>query len=102
MSETSKTPRPTRLGTFVTRYATDHPGEPLEYVIERDGRRFTLPIVPQIVREGGVTKTAARAIGVMQAAYEAAAAYAADRKVFGKTIGDYRELTQAKLARWRC
>ena len=34
----------------------------------------------------------------MQAAYEAAVAYAAERTVFGSPIGDY-QLTQAKLAR---
>ncbi len=48
--------------------------------------------------ENGRLQTAARAIGVMQAAYEAAKAYAADRKVFGQPIGNY-QLTQAKLAR---
>ena len=36
--------------------------------------------------------------GVMQAAYEAAVAYAAERKVFGSPIGDY-QLTRAKLGR---
>jgi len=46
---------PTRdtLGPHVTRFAREHPGEPLEYVIERDGRRITLPIVPQLVTGGG-------------------------------------------------
>jgi (2S)-methylsuccinyl-CoA dehydrogenase len=48
--------------------------------------------------ENGRLQTAARALGVMQAAYEAAVAYAADRKVFGSPIGDY-QLTQAKLGR---
>jgi (2S)-methylsuccinyl-CoA dehydrogenase len=48
--------------------------------------------------ENGRLQTAARALGVMQAAYEAAAAYAAERKVFGAPIGDY-QLTQAKLGR---
>ena len=48
--------------------------------------------------ENGRLQTAARAVGVMQAAYEAAAAYAANRTVFGSPIGDY-ELTQVKLAR---
>jgi (2S)-methylsuccinyl-CoA dehydrogenase len=48
--------------------------------------------------ENGRLQTAARAIGVMQAAYEAARAYAEDRIVFGKPIGDY-QLTQAKLGR---
>jgi (2S)-methylsuccinyl-CoA dehydrogenase len=48
--------------------------------------------------ENGRLQTAARALGVMQAAYEAARAYAADRQVFGHPIGDY-QLTQVKLAR---
>jgi (2S)-methylsuccinyl-CoA dehydrogenase len=48
--------------------------------------------------ENGRLQTAARAVGVMQAAYEAAASYAAERKVFGATIGEY-QLTQAKLGR---
>ena len=47
---------------------------------------------------GGRIQTAARACGVMQAAFEAALAYAADRKVFGKAITDY-QLTQVKFAR---
>jgi len=48
--------------------------------------------------ENGRLQTAARAIGVMQAAYEAAREYARNRVVFGRPIGDY-QLTQAKLAR---
>jgi len=48
--------------------------------------------------ENGRLQTAARALGVMQAAYEAAAAYAAERVVFGSPIGDY-QLTQWKLGR---
>ncbi len=48
--------------------------------------------------ENGRLQTAARAIGVMQAAYDAACAYATDRVVFGQPIGDY-ELTRAKLTR---
>ena len=48
--------------------------------------------------ENGRLQTAARALGVMQAAYEAAAAYAAERSVFGSPIGEY-QLTQAKLGR---
>ena len=46
--------------------------------------------------ENGRLQTAARAIGVMQAAYEAALAYAQDRVVFGAPIIDY-ELTRVKL-----
>ncbi len=48
--------------------------------------------------ENGRLQTAARALGVMQAAYEAALAYARERVVFGRPIADY-QLTQVKLAR---
>ena len=48
--------------------------------------------------ENGRLQTAARAIGVMQAAYEDARQYALDRSVFGRPVGDY-QLTKAKLAR---
>jgi len=48
--------------------------------------------------ENGRLQTAARAVGVMQAAYEAALAYAGERRVFGKLLIDY-QLTRVKLAR---
>jgi (2S)-methylsuccinyl-CoA dehydrogenase len=48
--------------------------------------------------ENGRLQTAARAIGVMQAAYEDARQYALDRSVFGQPIAEY-QLTRAKLAR---
>jgi (2S)-methylsuccinyl-CoA dehydrogenase len=48
--------------------------------------------------ENGRLQTAARAVGVMQAAYEAARSYAEDRVVFGQPIADF-QLTQVKLAR---
>jgi len=48
--------------------------------------------------ENGRLQTAARALGLMQAAYEAALGYARDRVVFGSAILDY-QLTRAKLAR---
>ena len=48
--------------------------------------------------ENGRLQTAARAIGVMQAAYEDARQYALDRTVFGQPIARF-QLTQAKLAR---
>jgi len=46
--------------------------------------------------ENGRLQTTARAVGVMQAAYEAALAYAQGRVVFGEAIIDY-ELTRVKL-----
>ncbi|MBV8981355.1 MAG: acyl-CoA dehydrogenase, partial [Acidimicrobiia bacterium] len=48
--------------------------------------------------ENGRLQTAARAVGLMQAAYEAARDYANERAVFGHPIADY-QLTQAKLTR---
>jgi (2S)-methylsuccinyl-CoA dehydrogenase len=46
--------------------------------------------------ENGRLQTAARAIGVMQAAYEAALEYSRNRTVFGEPIINY-ELTRVKL-----
>jgi (2S)-methylsuccinyl-CoA dehydrogenase len=48
--------------------------------------------------ENGRLQTAARAVGVMQAAYEAALDYAQNRTVFGSPIMEY-ELTRVKLGR---
>jgi len=48
--------------------------------------------------ENGRLQTAARAVGLMQAAYEDARQYAQDRVVFGQPIADY-QLTQVKLGR---
>ncbi|MBF0288181.1 MAG: acyl-CoA/acyl-ACP dehydrogenase [SAR324 cluster bacterium] len=47
---------------------------------------------------GGRIQTAARAIGLMQAAFERAVSYSEERAVFGKPIGQY-QLTLVKLAR---
>jgi (2S)-methylsuccinyl-CoA dehydrogenase len=71
------------------------PGENLIGGDEGQGRGFYLQMAGF---ENGRIQTAARAVGVMQAAYEAARDYAADRVVFGKPIADY-QLTQVKLAR---
>src|SRR2546430_1709058 len=62
---------------------------------EGRGRGFSLQMEGF---ENGRLQPAARALGVMQAAYEAARAYAGDRRVFGHPIADY-QLTQAKVAR---
>ena len=47
---------------------------------------------------GGRIQTAARACGVMQAAFDSAVRYANERKVFGQPIAEF-ELTRSKLAR---
>jgi (2S)-methylsuccinyl-CoA dehydrogenase len=48
--------------------------------------------------ENGRLQTAARAVGLMQAAFEAGLSYAQERKVFGRAVFDY-QLSKAKLAR---
>lgn len=45
----------------------------------------------------GRLQTAARAVGIMQAAFETARSYATERLVFGRRLSDYA-LTQARLA----
>jgi (2S)-methylsuccinyl-CoA dehydrogenase len=62
---------------------------------EGEGRGFYLQMEGF---ENGRLQTAARAVGVMQAAYEAAVDYAQNRVVFGQPVADY-QLTQVKLAR---
>ncbi len=48
--------------------------------------------------ENGRLQTAARAVGLMQAAFEAGMSYAQDRKVFARPVFEY-QLSKAKLAR---
>jgi (2S)-methylsuccinyl-CoA dehydrogenase len=48
--------------------------------------------------ENGRLQTAARAVGLMQAAFEAGLEYAQQRQVFGKPVFDY-QLSRMKLAR---
>ncbi len=48
--------------------------------------------------ENGRLQTAARAVGLMQAAFEAGMAYARERSVFGQSVFDY-QLSKLKLAR---
>ena len=71
------------------------PGENLIGGQDGQGRGFYLQMNGF---ENGRLQTAARAVGVMQAAYEAAYGYAAERRVFGQPLLDY-QLTRAKLAR---
>ncbi len=71
------------------------PGENLVGEGDGEGRGFYLQMAGF---ENGRLQTAARAIGVMQAAYEAGLAYARQRTVFGKPIIEY-QLTRAKLGR---
>ncbi len=71
------------------------PAENLVGLTEGQGRGFYYQMAGF---ENGRLQTAARAIGVMQAAYEAAKEYAENRVVFGHAIGDY-QLTRVKLTR---
>jgi len=48
--------------------------------------------------ENGRLQTAARAVGLMQAAFEAGLSYAQERRVFGAPVFDY-QLSKVKLAR---
>ncbi|HEV3451887.1 MAG TPA: acyl-CoA dehydrogenase family protein [Acidimicrobiia bacterium] len=48
--------------------------------------------------ENGRLQTAARAVGLMEAAFQAGLAYAQERRVFGEPVFDY-QLSRAKLAR---
>ena len=71
------------------------PAENLVGEAEGQGKGFYLQMAGF---ENGRLQTAARAIGVMQAAYDEAVDYAENRKVFGSNIVEY-QLTQAKLGR---
>jgi (2S)-methylsuccinyl-CoA dehydrogenase len=71
---------------------------PGDYLIGEDagvGRGFYLQMEGF---ENGRLQTAARAIGVMQAAYDASRRYGAGRRVFGRPLAEY-QLTQVKLTR---
>src|SRR5689334_659180 len=71
---------------------------PAEYLIGGEaglGRGFYLQMEGF---ENGRLQTAARAVGLMQAAFDAGLDYARERKVFGKAVLDY-QLSKAKLAR---
>ena len=48
--------------------------------------------------QGGRLQTAARAVGLMRASFDAARAYTSERKVFGNALADY-QLTRHKLVR---
>lgn len=71
------------------------PGENLVGGEQGAGRGFYLQMEGF---ENGRLQTAARALGVMQAAYEDALDYARNRVVFGQPIIEY-QLTKAKLGR---
>jgi (2S)-methylsuccinyl-CoA dehydrogenase len=71
------------------------PAENLVGGVDGLGRGFYLQMAGF---ENGRLQTAARAVGLMQAAFEAGLSYAQERKVFGRAVFDY-QLSKAKLAR---
>jgi (2S)-methylsuccinyl-CoA dehydrogenase len=68
---------------------------PAANLIGEEGRGFYYQMT---AFANGRLQTAARAVGLMQAAYEAALRYASERTVFGKPLLEYG-LTRAKLTR---
>lgn len=68
---------------------------PAENMIGEEGRGFYLQMQGFA---GGRIQTAARALGVMEAAFRAAVGYTKSRKLFGTRLSDF-PLTQYKLAR---
>lgn len=71
------------------------PAESLIGESEGEGQGFYLQMAGF---ENGRLQTAARAIGVMQRAYDEAVNYSAERSVFGNSLNSY-ELTQVKIGR---
>jgi regulator of sigma E protease len=49
-------PTQAELSDYVTAHVNAHPGASLEYVVERDGRRLSLAMVPKLITEGGETR----------------------------------------------
>jgi (2S)-methylsuccinyl-CoA dehydrogenase len=68
---------------------------PLENLVGEPGKGFYYQMN---AFSNGRLQTAARAVGLMQAAYEAARRYSRERSVFGMSLFDYG-LTRAKLTR---
>jgi (2S)-methylsuccinyl-CoA dehydrogenase len=71
---------------------------PAENLVGEDGGRGKGFYLQMEGFENGRLQTAARAVGVMQAAFEAGLSYALERNVFGHPVFDY-QLSRAKLAR---
>ena len=71
---------------------------PAENLVGEDGGRGKGFYLQMEGFENGRLQTAARAVGVMQAAFEAGLSYARERNVFGRPVFDY-QLSRAKLAR---
>lgn len=66
---------------------------PTENLVGEEGRGFYLQMQGF---EGGRIQTAARALGVMEAAFRSAVIYVTSRKLFGQSLADF-SLTQYKL-----
>ena len=74
---------------------------PAEHLVGGEGGRGQGFYLQMEGFENGRLQTAARAVGLMQAAFEAALEYARERRVFGQPVFAY-QLSQAKLARMAC
>ena len=71
---------------------------PLEDRIGAEGDGFRIAMG---VLDAGRIGIAAQAVGLSRAAYDAAVAYARERKAFGKAIGSF-QMIQAKIADMKC
>lgn len=61
---TTVNPTQDTLRDVTTRAATDHPGTPIPFTIERDGREFTVNLVPELASVAGSTQKIGR-IGIV-------------------------------------
>lgn len=71
---------------------------PADCVLGKEGEGFKIAMG---VLDAGRIGIASQAIGIAQAAYEAAVAYSRERKAFGAPIGSF-QMIQAKIADMKC
>lgn len=71
---------------------------PADCVLGNEGEGFKIAMG---VLDAGRIGIASQAIGIAQAAYEAAVAYSRERKAFGAAIGSF-QMIQAKIADMKC
>ncbi len=91
------TPEHAKLGlhsSSTTDLVLDGVRAPAERLLGEDGKGFRIAMA---TLDGGRIGIAAQAVGIAQAAYDAARAYALERRQFGKRIADFGAI-QAKLA----
>ncbi len=71
---------------------------PAENLLGKEGEGFKIALG---VLDAGRIGIAAQAVGISRAAYEAAVAYAGERKAFGQSIGSF-QMIQQKIADMKC